>query len=287
MWAGDDAAVLAGGLLFATDVLAEGVHFDLRWSGLADAGWKALAVNCSDIAAMGGTPAAAVAAVVVPADRPGAADAVTAGLMEAAAAFRCPLVGGDTVVGDSLVISVAVVGHSPPGGPVLRSGAAPGDTVFVTGPLGGARAALQALRRADGDHPDPAAATRLHRPVPRLGEGRAVAEAGAGAMIDLSDGLSSDLGHICRESGVGAVVDAERVPCGPGAALADALAGGDDYELCFTAADPAAVERAFAVAGLPPPVAVGQVRAGEGVFLAAPGRAPEPLPPAGWEHDVP
>lgn len=285
MWLGDDAAVLADGLLFATDVLAEGVHFDLRWSTPADAGWKALAVNCSDLAAMGGSARAAVVAVVVPAGRPGMADGVAAGIMEAAGALGCPLVGGDTAVGPSFVISVAVLGDAPAGGAVLRSGARAGETIFVTGPLGAARAALHALRR--GEEPAPEAAARLHRPVPRLAEGRAAAAGGATAMIDLSDGLSSDLGHVCRHSGVGARLEAAAIPCGPGAGLDDALAGGDDYELCFCAPDPGRVAEAFVAAGLAPPVAIGTVVAATGLVLVEPGGATRALPPGGWEHEVP
>ena len=285
VWMGDDAAVLEDGLLFATDVLVEGVHFDLRWSTPADAGWKALAVNCSDLAAMGGSPRAAVAAVVVPGDRPGLADALAAGLAEAAAAFGCPLVGGDTVVGENLSLSVAVVGHSPSGGAVLRSGGRPGETVFVTGALGGARVALQVLRR--GRSPEPEAAARLHRPFPRLEEGRAAAEAGATAMIDVSDGLAADLGHLCQESGVGVRLEAQAIPLGRGAALEDALAGGDDYELCFTAPDPDRVAAAFVAGGLPAPAAIGSVTREPERVLVLPGGTEEPLPATGWEHPVP
>jgi thiamine-monophosphate kinase len=281
---GDDTAVLDGGLLFCTDVLTEGIHFDLRWSSPADVGWKALAVNLSDVAAMGGTPRAAVCGVVLAAGRPGEADAVAAGLMAAAAELGCPLVGGDTVVGSTLTLTVSVVGDAPASGAVLRSGAREGDSVFVTGPLGGARAALGALR--DGDGADAVALARLQRPVPRLLEGRTAAAAGASAMIDLSDGLSSDLAHVCRASGVGALVQPAAVPVGPGATLDDALSGGDDYELCFTAADPARVAESFAAAGLDLPVPIGTVIGGSEVLLVTPGGGTWPLAPGGWEHAV-
>ncbi len=285
VWMGDDAAVLAGGLLFATDALVEGVHFDLGLSTLFAAGWKALAVNCSDLAAMGGTPRAAVAAVVVPAGRPGVADGLAAGVVAAADALACPLVGGDTAVGPVLVITVSVLGDAPAGGAVLRSGARPGDGVFVTGTLGGPRAALAALRRGDG--PPPEAVERLHRPVPRLAEGRAAAGAGASAMIDLSDGLSSDLGHICRQSGVGALLQAVAIPLGPGAGLEDALSGGDDYELCFTAPDAARVAEVFSAAGLVAPVRIGTVTPDGEIAVKEAGGRVRPVPPAGWEHPVP
>ena len=284
VWIGDDAAVLAGGLLFCTDVLAEGVHFDLAWSEAADAGWKALAVNCSDVAAMGGTPRGAVAAVVVPPGRPGLADALAAGLMEAAIAFACPLVGGDTVSGPALVVTVSVVGTAPPGGAVLRGGARPGDTVMVSGPLGAPRAALEALR--SGGAPDPVGLRRLRRPQPRMHLGRVAAEVGATAMIDLSDGLSTDLGHLCAASGVAARIDADLVPVGPGAGLDEALAGGDDYELCLTIPDPERLAEACAASGLPAPVAIGMVREGAGLVLAD-AAGERPLPPSGWEHAVP
>jgi thiamine-monophosphate kinase len=281
---GDDTAVLDGGLLFATDVLTEGVHFDLRWSTPADVGWKALAVNLSDVAAMGGTPRAAVCGVVLVGGRKGEADDLAAGLMAAAAELGCPLVGGDTVVGAALTVTVSVVGAAPGGGAVLRSGARPGDTVFVTGPLGGARAALSALRR--GEAPDPVALARLRRPVPRLVEGRMAAAAGATAMIDLSDGLSSDLAHICRASGVGALLQPSAIPIGPGAVVDDALSGGDDYELCFTAPDAVRVAEAFAAARLDLPAPIGAVIPGDEVLLTTPGGGTWPLPPSGWEHPV-
>ena len=285
VWIGDDTAVLAGGLLLATDALAEGVHFDLRFSTLPDAGWKALAVNCSDLAAMGGTPRGTVAAVVVPDGRPGVADGLAEGLVAAAGALGCPLVGGDTAVGPALVITVTVVGDAPPAGAVLRSGTRPGDAVFVTGSLGGPRAALGVLRR--GEVPPAEAVARLHRPVPRLAEGRAAAGAGASAMIDVSDGLSSDLAHICRQSGVGAVLEAAAIPLGPGASLHDALAGGDDYELCFTAPHPERVEDAFLAAGLATPARVGTVTPDGEIAVKEDGGRLRPLPPSGWEHPIP
>jgi len=281
---GDDTAVLDGGLLFATDVLTEGIHFDLRWSTPADVGWKSLAVNLSDVAAMGGTPRAAVCGVVLVAGRKGEADGLLGGLVAASSELGCPLVGGDTVVGAALTITVSVVGDAPPGGAVLRRGARPGDSIFVSGPLGGGKAALAALRR--GDDPDPVALARLQRPVPRLAEGRTAAAAGATAMIDLSDGLSSDLAHICRASGVGALLQPSAVPVGPGATADDALSGGDDYELCFTAPDPTAVAEAFASAGLGLPAPIGTVIAGDEVLVTTPGGGTWPLPPSGWEHAV-
>jgi len=127
---------------------------------------------------------------------------------------------------------------------------------------------------------------RLQRPVPRLVEGRTAAAAGATAMIDISDGLSSDLAHLCRASGVGARLEASAVPVGPGASVDDALSGGDDYELCFTAPDPGRVAEAFAEAGLHLPAPIGTVVAGADVLLVTPNGGTWPLAPSGWEHPV-
>ncbi|MCP4962879.1 MAG: thiamine-monophosphate kinase [Actinomycetia bacterium] len=120
-WIGDDAAVLEGGSLLKTDVLVESVHFDFGWCRPEDVGWKAMAVNLSDIAAMGGSPTAAVVSLVVRTDEPGTPDRVMDGMAAAGERFACPIVGGDTSIGPALVVSVAVVGQAHPSGPVLRS----------------------------------------------------------------------------------------------------------------------------------------------------------------------
>ncbi len=279
-WIGDDTAVLADGRLLATDLLVEGVHFRSAWARPADVGFKALAVNLSDLAAMGGVPEAAVAAVAVPPDRPGLADEVAAGLAECAARFDCPLVGGDTSVGPALYLAVTVTGTTTAPAPVLRSGASPGEVVFVTGALGGAAAVLALLEA--GRRPDPEAALALHRPVPRLAEGRVAATAGATAMLDLSDGAALDIGRLARASGVGVEVAADRVPLAEGADLTRALTGGDDYELCFTAPDEERVRAAFAAARLRPPVAIGRTDdTGEVTVRDESGRR---RLAGGWEH---
>lgn len=119
-WIGDDAAVLDDGLLLKTDIMVEGIHFDLSWCDPEDVGWKSLAVNLSDIAAMGGAPKAAVVGLVVPPDRPGMADRTMTGLASAAERLGCPIVGGDTSSGPALTVAVAVLGRAPEAGPVLR-----------------------------------------------------------------------------------------------------------------------------------------------------------------------
>ena len=292
VWIGDDMAVLQGpdALLFATDVAVEGVHFNTRTGSLADAGWKALAANLSDVAAMGGTPTAAVVGLAG-ADR-SKLDALYDGILACAAEFDCPIVGGDLTSGAALrtpvtifdsgrtmavhfyilareglsmpnaygtaavlVISIAVVADGGPGAPLLRSGGRPGDRVFLTGATGASAAGLRALLadpRATGDVVD-----AHRRPVPRLGEGRAARRAGATAMIDVSDGLGLDLDRICRASGVGVVLD--EVPIAFGATLEDALSGGEDYELVFTAPSSEEVASEFTASGLSEPIEIGRL----------------------------
>ena len=215
VWIGDDAAVLRaphGVLLLAADTVVEGVHADLSVSTVADLGYKALARNVSDIAAMGGEPGHAVVSVVGPPDTD--LGALYRGLAEASDTYACPVVGGDLANGPVLVVTVAVTGHVT-GDSVRRSGARPHDVLYVTGPLGAS--AASGWRR---------------RPRARVEEGQAARRAGATAMIDVSDGLVADLNHLAEASGVGYVLGG--VPVAPGATEHQALHGGDDYELLFT-----------------------------------------------------
>lgn len=281
-WTGDDAAVLANQQLVATDVLVENVHFDLDWTSPGDVGWKALAVNLSDIAAMGGEPTAAVVSLVVDPERPGIADQVMAGLAAAAADLHCPVVGGDTSRGPALVVSVTVLGHSRTFGPVLRSGAAPGEAVLVTGELGGAAAGL--LAAGDGDVDAPGTG-RLRRPVPRLAEGAAAARTGATAMIDLSDGLAIDLRRLCEESGCAARIDEEAIPLATGADLDLALFGGDDYELAFTVPS-ARVDEVLAW-NLTPVTIIGEMTTGPPEVSIVGAHGTRPLEGPFFEHPIP
>jgi thiamine-monophosphate kinase len=277
-WFGDDAAVVSapggGQMLLASDTLVGGVDADFSLTTLADFGWKAMAVNLSDIAAMGGRPAYAVLSVVGLA--PSGIGELYEGVLEAASAYGCPVVGGDLSAGEALVVSVAVTGHVE-GRAVLRSGARPGDSIWVTGALGAAAAGLRCLRAARGGAVEPLLAKAHARPVPALAEGAAAREAGATAMIDVSDGLVSDLGALARSSGVG--FELEAVPVAPSATLEEALGGGDDYALVFTL--PAGVEPAnFPAAGLPPPFRLG-------VCVPDPGHrrlAGAELPSSGFTH---
>lgn len=277
LWIGDDAAVVAigsGRVVIAADALVAGTHADLGLTTLADLGWKALAVNASDLAAMGCRPSRAVVTVSGP--DPRAVDDLYEGLAAAAVAFGCPIVGGDLTSAGVLVISVTVVGDGEVDPrPVARGGARPGDEIWVSGPLGAASAGLRALRVGNAA-PDLA---RAHaRPTPRIEEGVAARELGATAMVDISDGFLADLGHVLRQSGIGAAL--EDVPVAPGATEADALTGGDDYELVWCCPPGSGVALAFVGRGLRPPVRVGVCVTDPSLFTLA-GRA---VRAGGWEH---
>jgi thiamine-monophosphate kinase len=246
---GDDAAVLAPTpgrrLVVTTDVLVEGRHFTAALSQPADWGWKAVAVNCSDVAAMGGLPRWLVLALTVPEGTPvSRLDALYAGIREACRAFAVDLVGGDTSGGPALSLAATAIGEAER--VVTRSGARPGDRLAVSGPLGAAAAGLALLRRDDPAAAEllaafPALAAAHRRPCPELGAGPRLARAGATAMLDVSDGLAGDALHLAEASGTGLEVDEARVPLAPGvrqaAELLDldpvalALGGGEDFVL--------------------------------------------------------
>jgi thiamine-monophosphate kinase len=284
---GDDAAVLRPPpgleLVQTIDTCLEGVHFPPGVAP-ADVGWRSLAVNLSDLAAMGAEPAWAVLSLAMPRADEAWLDGFARGVAELATATGVDLVGGDMVRGP-LSITFALTGLVPPGAALRRSGARPGDAIWVTGALGAGAAGLAAWQRGepDGAHP-------FLRPRPRLAEGRAL-RALASAAIDVSDGLLQDLGHILAASGVGAVLELERVPVHPLAAAAGgeaglemALGGGDDYQLCFTVAADREAELARLASGWPEaPARIGIIHAGAGLELRRGGlkvRAPR----TGWDH---
>lgn len=285
LWIGDDTAVLAaprGRLLLTTDVAVAGVHADLGLLTAADLGWRAMAASVSDVAAMGGVPLRAVVAVAGPPDSD--LDGLAEGLADAAAALGCPVVGGDLSGGPALTVAVAVTGEVPdPPGPVLRSGARPGDHVFVTGPLGASSAGLRVLRDAGGRAAGIAAGAEVlvetHcRPRARTAEGVAARDAGASAMVDVSDGLAADLGHVCDASGVGVRLD--QIPVQSGATLEDALGGGEDYELVVVTPDGPGLVHAFTRAGLQRPLHIGICVADVNERTIA----GQPMTVAGWQH---
>jgi thiamine-monophosphate kinase len=244
---GDDAAAWAtdGSVeLCTTDTMVQGVHFTLEHAAWADVGWKALAVNLSDIAAMGGAPLYAVVTLGLPPDTPVEdVEALYDGMLECGAAHGGTIVGGDVVRSPVAFITVAMMGTTP--GPLLtRSAARPGQQVAVTGALGASGAWLAALRQKT--HLDPGVAATLRRahlrPEPRIEAGQRLRLAGVRCAIDISDGLVADLRQVCRASGAAARLDAENIPIHPAArrsfphqCLDLALSGGEEYELLFTA----------------------------------------------------
>ena len=253
---GDDCAVLpkdsSSDLLVTADLLVEGIDFRFDWTTAQLVGAKAAAVSLSDIAAMGGTPRWAMVTI-------GATDAVwgSAGVDELfdgyhrmAKKFEVEIVGGDVSKSPTGVVVDSIVGGEVPRGKaVLRSGAKPGDGIFVTGALGGSGAGLRLLEQGvryeeGGTNSEHRLVSRHLDPFPRVRSGITLRELGVSAMIDLSDGLSSDLGHICDASGVGATVDGDDIPVDKDILslkldrhreLDLALNSGEDYELLFTA----------------------------------------------------
>lgn len=277
---GDDAAVFAPSagaeIVVTTDMLVEGVHFDLAYFEAEEIGHKALAVNLSDIAAMGAEPLYALTSLALPDSTPD--DFVAAlyrGLGELARRHRVDVIGGNLSRSPGpLVIDVTLLGESRSGF-LSRDGARPGDLVAVTGVLGKASAGLAALRthgrKALTLYPELAAAQLC--PVPRLEEGRKLLGR-ATAGMDISDGLASDLHHLARESGVGIRLEEASLPLAPGVTLENALNGGEDYELLVTVPAPA-----------PDLHCIGVVTGNAGVVeMRHPDGRITPLPPRGWDH---
>ena len=291
---GDDAAVLQPPpgmqLVVTMDTLNDGVHFP-RGTDAAHVGWKALAVNLSDLAAMGAEPAWCTLSLSLPDGDHAWVAGFLDGFLALAALHGVALVGGDTTRGP-LSVSVTVHGFVDPGRALRRDGARVGDGVWVSGTVGGAAAALEQWRA--GEAIDPTLRERLERPRPRIALGRALAGV-ATACIDISDGVFADLGHVCAASGVGALLQVDRLPgrdalqlhVDNGAARVLQASGGDDYELCFTApgdADATIRAAADAAATGVRVTRVGTVVAGQGVqAVDGDGRPWQPRA-AGHEH---
>ena len=246
---GDDAAWVANpsrSSLVTADLLIEGIHFDLKWTSLFDLGYKTLAVNLSDIAAMGGIPAYLILSLGIPsAFESRDIEEFYRGIRFLAAKHDVALVGGDTNAAKLLIISACVLGHAPHR-PIRRSGAQAGDDIYVTGTLGDSALALKFLKSRSLRGKRSSAAyllSRHHRPTPRVTTGALLARQRlATAMIDVSDGLIQDLGHICKASGIGAEIWQDRLPLSRAyrtlagkAGTRFALSGGEDYELLFCA----------------------------------------------------
>lgn len=296
---GDDAALtgIAPGqqLVACIDTLVAGVHFP-HGTAPEDIGWKALAVNLSDLAAMGAAPAWALLALTLPDADAGFVASFADGFAALARAHDVALIGGDTTQGP-LSATVTALGTVPVGEALTRAGARAGDAVFVTGTLGDAAGALH-LQQGAGSRESgagglrPSLSSRLNRPEPRIAAGLALRGI-ANACIDVSDGLLADLGHVCTASGVGAELEAESLPLSSAlTATFDAatcrglaLAGGDDYELCFTVpADRASgVTATVAKAGCGA-TRIGRIVAGSGVRVLDAHGHEVATPRTGWEH---
>lgn len=284
---GDDAAVMdprpGHELVITTDMVLEGACFHLAQAGPRRVGRKSLAVNLSDLAAMGASPLGCFVSLALPKSANTAlAREIMAGVLQMAHQFRCPVAGGDTNTWSGpLAISITAMGEVPKGSALRRNGARPGDVLMVTGPLGGSIL---------GRHLDF---------TPRLDVSGVIRESRATAMIDISDGLSLDLWRICKASGCGAVLDAEKIPVSPAAhregelaqaglspasPLEHALTDGEDFELLFTIPpEQAAQLHSGWPDGSPPPITIGQCVDKPGLSLLQ-GKVLKPLQPRGWEH---
>jgi thiamine-monophosphate kinase len=282
--------------LITTDFSLERIHFRREWHAPEVVGHRCLTRGLSDIAAMGGEPLAAFLSLALPADVPQRwVDDFMRGFLRLARRFRTPLAGGDTAQSPGNILAdIVVLGSVPRGKAVLRSGAKAGDDIYVTGSLGAGLAILRQLQagaapfprdRGPWRRPRTAAERKHFYPTPRLEVGRWLRERTlASAMIDISDGLSTELRHLCQESKVGAWIAEAAVPVVPGAQLGEALHGGDEYELLFTA-KPGRHERIpDRIAGVPVRW-IGVVTGAPGVWLVAPDmKSRKELKPQGWEH---
>ena len=292
---GDDTAAITFSAaplteLYTTDTMVDGVHFTAATTPWRDLGWKAVASNVSDVAAMGGDPKAALVTLGLPPDTPVAGvKELYAGMMEICGRFGVHIIGGDMVRSPVAFVTVALTGICS-GPPMVRTAAEPGHLVAVTGPLGSSAGGLRQLLA--GDVPDQSELIRQHRrPCPHVAAGKALAAAGVRSAMDVSDGLADDLGKLCFASSVSAAIYANDVPVLPTlkATFPDdwldlALYGGEDYVLLFTA--PADIMD-VAMNRLPPGGAViGEVKNGEpgSVAVLDEHGAPRLRAAAGWDH---
>ncbi|HEX6534273.1 MAG TPA: thiamine-phosphate kinase [Gemmatimonadaceae bacterium] len=279
---GDDAAVLdvppGERLVVSADSSVEHVHFRREWLEPREIGWRAAASALSDLAAMGAAPLGLLASLSIPERWLADVPALAEGVGDAAAAAGAPIVGGDITRSSELVLAITVLGHAA--SPLSRGGARDGDALWVTGTFGGPLAALRALER--GERPDDAARDRFAHPVPRLREGRWLAQRGARAALDVSDGLLGDAGHLAAASGARVVLELDALPTVPGVSPADAARSGEEYELLVAAPhelDARAFEREFRL----PLTRVGRVERGPAEVRATL-RGARVAPVGGFSH---
>ena len=279
---GDDAAVFdvpAGqSLVFCSDLLAENTHFIRDLDPPDSIGYKSVAANVSDVGAMGGTPLYFLISLAAPDDLDGAwVDSFLDGVALACSDFKLSLIGGDSSSSDRIFVDVSMIGSVPSGKAIRRSGAKPGDSIYVSGQIGGSALGLECLR--SGDLKNPAVRRHLY-PEPRHKLGAALLER-AHAMIDISDGLSTDLTHIVEESKVSARIYKDRLPGWPGAGDHHILHGGEEYELIVASPHDLAEVRMNV-----PLRRIGEIIGSEvenQVFLIA-GTQESVLRPQGWQH---
>ena len=293
---GDDAAAWGAGTpirLGTTDTLVQNVHFTLETTSWRDLGWKALAVNISDVAAMGGNPEVALVSLGLPPETEvEGIEEFYEGMAECARAFRTAILGGNVSEAPVIVLTISLLGGVERGQMLTRSAARPGDVIAVTGYLGASAAGLRILRDRLLLLPEvslPLKEAHL-RPQPRLEEGRVLARHGVRAAIDISDGLIADLQHLCEASGVGACIRAADIPVHPAAKQAFgweadelALSGGEDYELLFAAPEPVIVQACRE--SRTPVTVIGEITAdgGKVTLVHRNGEAVE-VWRGGWEH---
>ena len=297
---GDDCALLrlrsGEEVAITTDLSIESRHFRTGWHPPEAVGHRTLARGLSDLAAMGARPLAAFVSLGLPPKlvrgRRSWADRFYDGLLSLASAHNCPLAGGDLAESPVALADIVMAGAVPRGRALLRSGAKPGEKLYVTGALGGAAAGLQALaalNRISGIRPMPRRLSTVLQPhlfpQPRLTQGKWLLQRGiATSCMDISDGLSIDLHRLCEESRVSAEVDADALPISPGADREHALYGGEDYELLFTAGADAKLPHS--IAGVPI-TAIGRIlrgRSGQPLITVREGGKVQPLARGGWEH---
>jgi thiamine-monophosphate kinase len=290
---GDDCAVLRlprnHEALVTTDFSLEGIHFRRDWHPADAVGHRCLTRGLSDIASTGGEPIAAFLSLAMPTDLPQRwADEFLRGLLKVANRYGVTLAGGDTAQSPAGVLAdITVLGSVPRGRAVLRSGAKVGDDIYVTGLLGAPMAVLEQLRAEEYAFPKRLSTEQRRHfyPEPRVEVGRFLREKKlASAMIDVSDGLSVDLAHICEESGVGAWISEAAVPHTPGATVEQALHGGDEYELIFTATPAKSGRVPAEIAGVPVTY-VGTIVKQKGIWLVdREMKSRRPLEAKGWQH---
>lgn len=277
---GDDAALLdvpwGEKVVVSTDSSVQDVHFRRANISPSEIGYRAAAAALSDLAAMAARPLGLVLALVLPAEWKKDANAIADGVGEAAKASACPIVGGNISGGKELCITTTVIGSTRHA--LMRSGARLHDSIYVTGSLGGAAAALASWNAST--EPNPECRERFVHPKPRIREAIWLAEHGANSAIDISDGLSTDAGHIAHSSGVSLMIDVERIPVAPAATIGHAVSGGEDYELLLTGVDIDENEfrRSFGVSL----TRIGSVEAGKTVVFKEDGKTFTPS--AGFDH---